>query len=153
MIRRLRQQQQKLQEPKTKSIPSTSENTTSSSSVVSLDVSIRSTSYQSNYTTSSPLYSHALGNINEDGQAVSYSRPPPLIEIESPLKGLSKLTTSGVVAPPNAIAPSSEQSNRDINTQYNSAASLRLATSKPNTESRLESPTYSSSYQRSRGMK
>ena len=109
MIRRLRQQQQKAQETKSKPNSSHStnplqcpSNTTNKSSIV-----------HSTYKAPSPLYGHSFLNQEEDMRGITYSRPPPLIEIDSPLKGLSKLTSSNVVAPPNAIAPSSLKLDQD----------------------------------------
>ena len=136
MIRRLRQQQQKSHDTKAKSITSTVTNVTpcSSNSTIS-----RNSNSHSTYTTSSPVYGHALTDPEEEGRAISYTRPPPLIEIESPLKGLSKLTSSNVIAPPNAIAPSSLKSRSDNRFGYVIDKSSRFVPTKVNKDFRPES--------------
>ena len=111
MIRRLRQQQQKAQE--TKSKPNSSHST--NPIPCPPNPTNKSNTNHPAYKAPSPVYGHSFLNHDDDMRGIAYSRPPPLIEIDSPLKGLSKLTSSNVVAPPNAIAPSSlkmEQDNR-----------------------------------------
>ena len=146
MIRRLRQQQQKSQDPKLKSITSTGTNVTSCPP--SNHSSVRNSNSHPTYTTSSPLYGHTFTTAQgEDGRAVSYTRPPPLIEIESPLKGLSKLTSPSVVPPPNAIAPSSLKLNRDSRSLYGGAGgSSRYTPTKMSKDFRLESPPFNSTH-------
>ena len=141
MIRRLRQQQQKSHDTKSKSIPSAVTNVTpcSSNSTTS-----RNSNSHSTYTTSSPVYGHTFPNPEEEGRAISYTRPPPLIEIESPLKGLSKLPSSNVIAPPNAIAPSSLKSRSDSRFGYVVDKSSRFIPTKVNKDFRPESSRYNS---------
>ena len=137
MIRRLRQQQQKAQETKSKPNSSHStnplqcpSNTTNKSSIV-----------HSTYKAPSPLYGHSFINEEEDMRGITYSRPPPLIEIDSPLKGLSKLTSSNVVAPPNAIAPSSLKLDQDSQIGLD-ANSTRYGPLQKSREFRQESSSY-----------
>ena len=146
MIRRLRQQQQKTQDVKIKPAATTSvacpasnnsamRNTISHSThpraSSSYGHSISSIPEDVGHARASPSYGHSISSIPEDvGRVSSYPRPPPLIEIESPLKGLSKLTSDGIVAPPNAVAPSSLQHNRLGHSSPYSYGSSRLSLSK-----------------------
>ena len=135
MIRRLRQQQQKAQETKSKPnlsnstnpIPCPSNNTN------------KSNNSHSTYKAPSPMYGHSFINHDDDVRGIAYSRPPPLIEIDSPLKGLSKLTSSNVVAPPNAIAPSSLKMDQNNRPGFVTNAS-RYNTMPLNKDFRQESP-------------
>ena len=148
MIRRLRQQQQKAQEPKHKnSSNSNTGNTMPSSSSNNAQPIINNFNSYATYRVASPKYGHTLTTPDEDRRTdASFSRPPPLVEIETPLKGLSRMTSSGVVAPPNAIAPSSlQQLSRDNRNVYTPGSS-RYTPSKLNKESRVESPMSSSKH-------
>ena len=126
MIRRLRQQQQKTQDGKMKPAATTSVTCPASS-----NSALRNTISHSTHPRASSSYGHSISSIPEDvGRVSSYPRPPPLIEIESPLKGLSKLTSDGIVAPPNAVAPSSLQHNRLSHSSPYGYGSSRLSLSK-----------------------
>ena len=126
MIRRLRQQQQKTQDVKIKPAA-----TTSVTCPASNHSATRNTISHSTHPRASSSYGHSISSIPEDvGRVSSYPRPPPLIEIESPLKGLSKLTSDGIVPPPNAVAPSSLQHNRLGRSSPYGYGSSRLSLSK-----------------------
>ena len=152
MIRRLRQQQQKSHDTKAKSNTAA---VTNVASCPSSSTTSRNSNSHSTYTTSSPVYGHTFTNPEEDGRAIPYTRPPPLIEIESPLKTLSKLTSSNVIAPPNAIAPSSLKSRNDNRFGYLVDKSSRAIPTKVNKDFRLESSqstsTQSAGYPRFQG--
>ena len=136
MIRTLRQQQQKSHDTKAKSIVSTVTNVTSCPSNITTS---RNSNIQSTYTKSSHSYGHTFTNPEDEGRAMAYTRPPPLIEIESPLKGLSKLTSSNIIPPPNAVAPSSLKSRSDDRYGYVVDKSSRCITTKVNKDLKLES--------------
>ena len=135
MIRRLRQQQQKAQETKSKANSSNSTNAISCPS----NNTNKSSNTHSTYKAPSPIYGHSFINPEDDVRGIAYSRPPPLIEIDSPLKGLSKLTPTNVVAPPNAIAPSSLKLDHDSRLALGTGSS-RYTPLQMNKEFRQESP-------------
>ena len=146
MIRRLRQQQQKTQDVKIKPAATTSVTCSDGNSSAMRNINSHSTHTRASssyghsissipedvgHARASPSYGQSISSIPEDvGRVSSYPRPPPLIEIESPLKGLSKLTSDGIVAPPNAVAPSSLQHNRLGRSSPYGYASSRLSLSK-----------------------
>ena len=141
MIRRLRQQQQKALETKSKP---TASNSTNAISCPSSNTN-KSSNTHTTYKAPSPIYGHSFINPEEDVRGIAYSRPPPLIEIDSPLKGLSKLTSSNVVAPPNAIAPSSLKLDHDSRSAFGTG-SPRYTPLQMNKELRHESPPSISSH-------
>merc|ERR1712226_867129 len=129
------QQQQKAHETKSKP---TASNSTNAISCPSSNTN-KSSNTHTTYKTPSPIYGHSFINPEEDVRGIAYSRPPPLIEIDSPLKGLSKLTSSNVVAPPNAIAPSSLKLDHDSRSAFGTG-SPRYTPLQMNKELRHESP-------------
>ena len=137
MIRRLRQQQQKHQESTPKPVSSTG--STVSSAFLN-DVSSKSSSAHLTQKSYDSCNSSLPQTSNTDGRVVDRSKPPPLVEIESPLKGLSKLTSSSVVPPPNAVAPNCLDRNRDVRSRPNAAPLRFSASSRLQRDTRPASP-------------